>query len=186
MQRPNRFLALLSYVLVLIGPLLLILFRRKDKFTLYHACQSLALVAGAIVVPLLWLAIGWVFAFLSVEFPVLYLVPIALLLFAPVFRRRQHAVRYKDRWSWLTISLTAVVAIVLIYGSYLAITWLAPIFLPLGGPLLLMSGFSIVIAAAIALFVAWLAGLFNAITAQLRPVPVYGGWGVRLFTRLTS
>lgn len=186
MQKPNRFLAILSYLLVLIGPLLFILFRRKDKFTLYHACQSLALVAGAIVVPLLWLVIGWTFAFLSVEFPIFYLVPIAMLLFMPVVRRRQHAVRYKDRWSWLTILLTVVVAGALIYGSYLVLKWLAPIFIPLGGPLLLMSGFSIVIAAAIALIVAWLAGLLNAVTAQLRPVPVYGGWGERLFTRLTS
>ena len=76
MQKPNRLLALLSYLLILIGPLLLILFRRKDKFTLYHACQSLALVGAAIAVPLLWLAIGWTFAFLSVEFPILYLVPL--------------------------------------------------------------------------------------------------------------
>ena len=186
MQKPNRFLALLSYVLVLIGPLMLILFRRKDKFTLYHACQSLALVAGAVVAPLLWLAIGWSFAFLSVEFPVLYVVPIAFLLFTPVFRRRQHAARYKSRWSWVSILLMAVVAIALIYGSYLVINWLAPIFLPLGGPLLLMAGFSIVIAAAIALVFAWLDGMVNALSAQLHPVPVYGGWGERLFTRLSS
>jgi hypothetical protein len=66
------------------------------------------------------------------------------------------------------------------------IEWLAPIFLPLGGPLLLMAGFSIVIAAAIALVVAWLVGLINALRAQLRPVPVYGGWGERLFSRLSS
>lgn len=186
MQKPNRFLAILSYLLVLIGPLFFILFRRKDRFTLYHACQSLALVAGAIVVPLLWLAIGWTFAFLSVEFPVLYLVPIAIGLFMPVIRRRQHATRYKDRWSWLTISLTALVAIALVYGSYLVINWLAPVFLPLGGPLLLMGGFSIVIAAAIALVIAWLVGLFNAGSARARPVPIYGGWGERLFTRLTG
>jgi uncharacterized membrane protein len=186
MQKPNRFLAILSYLLVLIGPLFFILFRRKDKFTLYHACQSLALVAGAVVVPLLWLAIGWSFAFLSVEFPVLYLVPVAIGLFMPVIRRRQHAVRYKSRWSGLNILLTAVVAIALIYGSYLVINWLAPVFLPLGGPLLLMTGFSIVIAAAIALVLAWLIGLLNAGRAQVRPVPIYGGWGERLFARLTT
>lgn len=186
MHKPNRLLAFLSYVVLLIGPLLLILLRRKDKFTLYHACQSLALVGGAIAVPLLWLAIGWVFALLSVEFPLLYIFPIALLLLGPVIRRRQHAVRYKDRWSWLSISLTAVVAVVLIYGCYLVINWLAPVFLPLGGPLLLMSGFSIVIAAAIALVAAWLIGLINALRGQLRPVPVYGGWGERLFSRLSS
>jgi uncharacterized membrane protein len=186
MQKPNRFLALLSYLLIVIGPLIFILFRRKDTFTLYHACQSLALAGAAIAVPVLWLVIGWTFAFLSVEFPILYLVPVAFLLFGPVVRRRQHAVRYKDRWSWLSISLTAVVAIALIYASYLVINWLAPIFLPLGGPLLLMSGFSIVIAAAIALAGAWLVGLVNALRAQLRPVPIYGGWGERLFSRLSS
>lgn len=186
MQKPNRLLALLSYLLILIGPLIFILFRRKDKFTLYHACQSLALIGGAIAVPLLWLIIGWIFAFLSVELPILYLVPIAFLLFTPVLRRRQHAVRYKDRWSWLSITLTAVVALALIYGSYLVINWLAPIFLPLGGPLLLMSGFSIVIAAVLALVVAWLIGLLNALRALARPVPVYGGWGERLFSRLSS
>jgi len=186
MQKPNRVLALLSYLLVLIGPIVFIVFRRKDKFTLYHACQSLALLGGAIAVPLLWLAIGWLFAFLSVEFPLLYLVPVAFLLFGPVVRHRQHAVRYKDRWSWLSVSITVVVALALIYASYLVINWLAPIFLPLGGPLLLMSGFSIVIAAAIALIVAWVIGLINAIRARLRPVPVYGSWGERLFARLNS
>jgi uncharacterized membrane protein len=186
MQKPNRLLAFLSYIVLLIGPLLLILFRRKDKFTLYHACQSLALVGGAIAVPLLWLAIGWTLAFLSVEFPILYILPIAFLLLVPVIRRRQHAVRYKDRWSWLSITLTMVVALVLIYGSYLVIEWLAPIFLSLGGPLMLMAGFSIVIAAMIALVVAWLIGLLNALRARLRPVPIYGGWGERLFSRLFS
>ena len=186
MQKPNRLLALLSYLLILVGPLLLILFRRKDKFTLYHACQSLALVGAAIAVPLLWLAIGWTFAFLSVEFPILYLVPLALVLFMPVVRRRRHAVRYKDRWSWMNISLTALVSIALIYASYLVLKWLAPIFLPLGGPLLLMSGFSVVIAAAIVLVIAWLFGLFNALSAQIRPVPIYGGWGERLFARLST
>lgn len=186
MQKPNRLLALLCYLLPPIAPLLLILLRRKDAFALYHACQALALVGGAIVVPLLWLVIGWTFAFVSVEFPIAYIAPIALLLFAPVLRRRQHAARYKDRGSWLSIALTVVVAIALIYGSYLVITWLAPIFLPLGGPLLLMSGFSIVIAAAIALAAAWLVGIVNALSAKLRPAPVYGGWGERLFAKLAA
>lgn len=186
MQKPNRLLAVLNYLAPLIAPLLLILFRRKDKFTLYHACQSLALVGGAVVAPLLWLAIGWTFAFLSVEFPILYIAPIALLLFVPVIRRRQRAARYKDRWAWLSIALTVVVAIALIYGSYLVIEWLAPIFLPLGGPLLLMSGFSIVIAAMLALVVAWVVGLINALRALARPAPVYGGWGERLFSRLAA
>jgi hypothetical protein len=33
---------------------------------------------------------------------------------------------------------------------------------------------------------AWLVGLLNALRAQARPVPLYGGWGERLFTRLSA
>jgi len=186
MQRPNRLLAALSYVLILIGPLALILLRRRDRFTLYHACQSLALVGGAVAVPLLWVVFGWLVAFVSVEYPVLFIIPIGLALFMPVIRQQQRAIRYKGQVSWLSMLFTLAVAAALIYGSYLLIEWLAPVLLPLGGALLFMASFSIVIAAAIALAIAWVAGIVNALRGQVRPTPVYGEWGQRLFMRLIS
>lgn len=185
MHKPHRLLALFSYLLLLIGPLLILLLRRKDRFLVYHACQSLALAGATLAVPLLWLVVGWSFAFLSVEFPLFYLIPVALLLLGPVLRRSQHASRYRDRWGWLKISLTALVALALLALCSLALNWLAPTLLPLGGPLLLMASFSTVIAAALAWAVAWLAGMANALRARERPVPVYGGWGERLFHRLS-
>jgi hypothetical protein len=81
---------------------------------------------------------------------------------------------------------TLAVAAALTYGSYLLIEWLAPVLLPLGGALLFMASFSIVIAAVIALVIAWVAGIVNALRGQVRPTPVYGEWGQRLFMRLIS
>jgi uncharacterized membrane protein len=54
-----RLLAFVAYLLPIIGPLFILLFSRRNLFALYHAYQSLAIVAGAIVVPLLWLIVSW-------------------------------------------------------------------------------------------------------------------------------
>ncbi len=183
---PNRIVSFLAYLLVLVGPLLVLLFGRKDKFSLYHACQSLGLLFVAVAVPLLWFAIGWVFAFLSVQVPWLYIVPVAVLLLVPVWQRRNKAVRYAERNSWIGILLTLVVAAVLIYGCWLVLEFLAPFVLPLAGPLLLFAGFSVVIAAYIALVVVWLIGMANALRASWKPVPLFGGWGERLYARLAG
>lgn len=182
----SRLLSLLAYLLVLVGPLLVLLFGRKNRFTLYHACQSLGLLFVAVVVPLLWFGIGWVFAFLSVQAPWLYIVPIGVALLLPVVQRRQKAVRYAERNSWASILLTLVVAVALIYGCWLVLEFLAPLVLPLGGPLLLMAGFSVVIAAYLALFVVWVVGMINALRAAWKPVPLFGGYGERLYARLAG
>ena len=182
----SRILSLLAYLLVLVGPLLVLLFGRKNKFSLYHACQSLGLLFVAIVVPLLWFGIGWIFAFLSVQAPWLYIVPIGLALLLPVVQRRRKAVRYAERNSWVGILLTLVVAVALIYGCWLVLNFLAPFVLPLGGPLLLMTGFSVVIAAYLALFVVWVIGMINALRAAWKPVPIFGGYGERLYARLAG
>ena len=183
---PNRILALLTYLVVLVGPLLVLLFGRKNKFSLYHACQSLGLLFVAAVIPLLWFVIGWVFTFLSVQVPWLYIVPIGLVLLMPVVQRRQKAVRYGERNSWIGILLTLIVAAVLIYGCWLVLQFLAPFVLPLGGPLLLMTGFSVVIAAYLAISVAWVIGMVNALRAAWKPVPIFGGYGERLYARLAG
>ena len=182
----SRIIALLGYVVVLIVPLIVLLFGRKHRFALFHACQSLSITLVALVVPLLWFVIGWLFTFFSVQVPLLYIIPIGLVLLLPVWQRRSKAVRYSEQGSWFGIALTLIVAIALIYMSWLALRFLANIILPLGGPLLLMSGFSIVIAAYIAIVVAWIAGLINALAGRWKPVPLLGGWGERVYDRLTA
>ncbi len=55
----SRILAFLSYILLVVGALYILLFRRKDEFVAFHARQSLVLVAAAILVPAIWYAIAW-------------------------------------------------------------------------------------------------------------------------------
>jgi uncharacterized membrane protein len=182
----GRIGALLAYVLVLVGPLLLLLFGRKHHFSLFHACQSLSLSLAALAAVALWFTIGWLFTFFSVQAPLLYIIPVAAVLLLPVWQRRARAARYSESGSWVGILITLIVAVALIYMAWLALRFLANIVLPLGGPLLLMSGFSVVIAAYTAILVAWIFGLVNALTARWKPVPLFGGWGERLYDRLTS
>jgi uncharacterized membrane protein len=182
----SRIAAVLAYVVVLVGPLLVLLFGRKHHFSLFHACQSLGLTFAALASVVLWFGIGWLFTFFSVQVPLLYIVPIGLILLLPVWQRRNRAVRYKESGSWFGILLTLIVAAALIFMSWLALRFLANIVLPLGGPLLFMSGFSIVIAAFTAVLVAWIVGLVNSLAARWKPVPLFGGWGERLYDRLTT
>lgn len=55
----SRILAFLSYLLLVVGALYVLLFRRKDEFAVFHARQSLVLVVGVLLVPAIWYAIAW-------------------------------------------------------------------------------------------------------------------------------
>lgn len=55
----SRILAFLSYLLPVVGPIFVLLARRQDEFAAFHARQSLALVAGALLAPLLWVVVAW-------------------------------------------------------------------------------------------------------------------------------
>jgi len=86
---------------------------------LYHACQSLALFVGVILVPAGWLVVGWLLAQI-----------------------------------------------------------------PMAGPILAISLFALVMAAAVVVLIGWLTGLSNALRAKFAPIPVFGGWGDKTFERL--
>ena len=55
----SRILAFLAYLLLVVGALYILLFRRKDEFAAFHARQSLVLVAAAILAPAIWYAVAW-------------------------------------------------------------------------------------------------------------------------------
>lgn len=71
MQKPNRVLAFLSYLLPVVGSLLVLLINRKNALALYHACQALALFLGMVVVPVGWLIFGWLLAQIPLVGPIL-------------------------------------------------------------------------------------------------------------------
>lgn len=71
MQKPNRLLAFLSYVLPFVGSALVLLFSRRNALALYHACQALALFLGIIFVPVGWVVFGWLLSFIPLVGPIL-------------------------------------------------------------------------------------------------------------------
>lgn len=64
MTTSSKLFAFLAYLLLIIGWLIVFLFRRHDKFAMYHTKQSVVLVIAAIVVPLAWAIAGWVISFI--------------------------------------------------------------------------------------------------------------------------
>ncbi len=82
MQKQNRTLAFLAYLIPVIGPLLVLLFNRKNGFALYHACQALALTVAAVIVPLAWVVFGWILIWLPLAGPVLAVSLFALVISA--------------------------------------------------------------------------------------------------------
>ena len=108
--------AFVAYLLPIIGPLLILLFNRKNLFAIYHACQSLVLVAILIVIPIVWVVL-----------------------------------------SWLVSSV------------------------PIAGPLLGVSMFTLVMASWLLVLVAWVIGMVNALQGKYQRLPLFGRWGEKVF-----
>jgi uncharacterized membrane protein len=78
-SQPNRLFALLAYLLPLLGSLLVFMLDRKNVFARYHACQALALVLIAVLMPLAWLIAAWLAAWVPLAGA-----PLGIALFALV------------------------------------------------------------------------------------------------------
>ena len=70
-QKPNRFLAILAYVIPIVGPALALILDRKNVFALYHACQGLMVTMLAVFLPVLWLVASWAIAWVPMAGPTL-------------------------------------------------------------------------------------------------------------------
>ncbi len=64
MSEPNKILAFLAYLLTVPGWLYVLLFRRDDKFAVFHAKQSAVLTLVAIGAPLVWMVAGWILSWI--------------------------------------------------------------------------------------------------------------------------
>jgi uncharacterized membrane protein len=109
-----------------------------------------------------------------------YLLPIVGWLFVLLFQRKDRFAAYHACQS-LGLQLMLVVMPV----GWAVIAW-SIAWVPLAGPVLAAALFALVIAAYIAGFVAWVAGMINALNAKIRPVPVFGGWGERAYSQLAA
>lgn len=62
--KSSRYLAAVAYLLVVVGPTLLLALRRDDELVRYHARQALGLVALAVAVFVIWAVVGYVISLL--------------------------------------------------------------------------------------------------------------------------
>jgi uncharacterized membrane protein len=60
----SKLFAFLTYLLLVIGWAVVFLFRRNDRFAMYHTKQSVVLGIAAVAVPLAWAMAGWVISWL--------------------------------------------------------------------------------------------------------------------------
>ena len=104
----NVDVALLAYLLPVLGPAYILALRKDDSFSRYHALQSLSIVAALILAPAVWILFSWLIS----------LVPFGGVVAAYVF--------------------------------------------------------ALVVAVYMAVVVAWVAGIVNALRARRSPVPFFG------------
>ena len=79
-EKSNRALALLNYLLPVIVPIYVLSLRRQDTLVRYHAFQSLALVLAAVVAPVVWMIVAWVLTWIPLAGPLLAAASFALVL----------------------------------------------------------------------------------------------------------
>ncbi len=80
MQKPNRVLAFLSYLLPFVGSIVAIAADRKNIFALYHACQALAMFLAAVLLPVAWLVVAWLAAWVPLAGPTFSAASFALVI----------------------------------------------------------------------------------------------------------
>lgn len=180
--------ALLSFLSYLLPPIvapLVLLFRRRDYMALYHACQALSLLAGLIAVGVVWLVCGWLVAFLSVETPWVYMIPVVIAVAMPIYGMFKRSRMYVNRAIWWNIFGTTFLALAFSWACWQFVQWLSPNVLPIAGPFLLMASFAVVMAALIAGAVGLVLGMIRALRGIAKPVPLFGGWGQRWFAWTT-
>jgi uncharacterized membrane protein len=79
-SQSSRYLAFVSYLLSLPGALFVLLTRRDDLFAVYHARQSLRLVAVALLTPLIWAVAAWLLAWIPIMGGMLGVILFALVI----------------------------------------------------------------------------------------------------------
>ena len=103
-----------------------------------------------------------------------YLLPIVGWLYVLLFRRKDDFAVYHAKQSMM-LTMTAVGAPTVWALFAWVFSWL-----PLAGPIISVALFALVILAYIFLAATWVIGMVYAFQAEMKPVPVVGGWAERI------
>ncbi len=79
-SQPDQVSALISYIVPLVGSVLVLRYRRTNRFAAYHAGQAFALWAVAFIAPVAWLVVSWLMAWVPLVGPVLAAATFSLVI----------------------------------------------------------------------------------------------------------
>lgn len=85
MSRPKRYLALVVYLVPVLGWLYALVFHRQDEFATYHAKQSMVLTTVAVGAPAVWAIVGWIVSWVPLAGPLIAASLFALVMLVCVF-----------------------------------------------------------------------------------------------------
>ena len=85
MNKPSKHLAFLAYLLSIPGWFYVLLFRRNDKFAVYHARQSMTLTIFALAAPAAWAVVAWVLTWIPLAGSFVGVTLFSLVIAAYVF-----------------------------------------------------------------------------------------------------
>ncbi len=71
MKGSKKYLAFLAYLVPVLGWLYILIAERKDRFSRYHAKQSLVLTLALVGAVLVWLVLAWVLTWLPFVGPII-------------------------------------------------------------------------------------------------------------------
>ena len=80
MKAPKRYLAVIAYLVPVLGWLYILLFQKEEKFAVYHAKQSLVLTITAVLAPVTWAVVAWILALVPLVGPVTAVSVFALVI----------------------------------------------------------------------------------------------------------
>jgi uncharacterized membrane protein len=103
-----------------------------------------------------------------------YLIPVLGWLYVLLAHRQDRFAAYHARQAVVLTAASFVALLGWVVGAWL-VTWI-----PLAGPFVAASLFSLVIALYLVLFAAWIMGMINALRASARLLPVVGSWAQKL------
>lgn len=103
-----------------------------------------------------------------------YLLPVVGWLYVFLLHRKNGLAVYHAKQSMMLTMTAAGVPV-----AWALVAWIVS-WIPLAGPLIAVTLFTLVILAYIFLTVDWVIGMIYALYARMRPVPLVGRWAERI------
>lgn len=85
MKTSSRIASFLTYLLPVVGWLYVLIFRKDDRFAVFHTKQAIGLVIALIAAPIVWAPVAWVLAWIPIIGPMTSAALFALVIAAYLF-----------------------------------------------------------------------------------------------------